>query len=75
MPTTAIGKIFKPALTLKELESVVRDEARSLQVELDICEAAQDPRQGAMVRWRAANGSDALSARLAHYTFKQEQVI
>ncbi|HEY9107047.1 MAG TPA: acyl-CoA synthetase [Roseateles sp.] len=73
LPTTAIGKIFKPALILLELESVVRDEASAVGAELAACEAVQDPRAGGLVRWRATSGSAELSARLALYTFKQEQ--
>ncbi|MBI2734520.1 MAG: acyl-CoA synthetase [Aquabacterium sp.] len=74
LPTTAIGKIFKPALILKELESVVREEAQAVGAVLSLCEASQDPRVGVMVRWQASGHSEALSARLARYTFKHEPV-
>lgn len=74
LPTTAIGKIFKPALTLQEMASVVREEAQALGVTLSSCEATQDPRIGAVVRWRAVGPGDQLSKRLARYTFRQEQV-
>lgn len=73
LPTTAIGKIFKPALTLQEMESVVRDEAQAAGTALSWCQASQDPRIGAVVRWRAAGDGEALSNRLARYTFKHEQ--
>lgn len=73
LPTTAIGKIFKPALTLREMESVVRDEAQAAGTALSWCQASQDPRIGAVVRWRAAGNGEALSNRLARYTFKHEQ--
>lgn len=72
LPTTAVGKIFKPALTLREMESVVREEAQTLDVELALCKAVQDPRIGAVVRWRAVDRGEELAARLARYTFKQE---
>ncbi len=75
LPTTAIGKIFKPALTLQEMASVVREEAQALGVTLSSCEATQDPRIGAVVRWRAVGPGDQLSKRLARYTFRQEQVV
>ncbi|HEX5373985.1 MAG TPA: acyl-CoA synthetase, partial [Aquabacterium sp.] len=74
LPTTAIGKIFKPALTLQELASVVRDEAHAIGASLTACDATQDPKIGAVVRWRAADKGDELSARLARYTFKQERL-
>lgn len=73
LPTTAIGKIFKPALTLQEMESVVRDEAQAAGTALSWCQASQDPRIGAVVRWRATGDGEALSNRLARYTFKHEQ--
>lgn len=74
LPTTAIGKIFKPALALREMESVVREEARAVGVALSVCEASQDPRIGAVVRWRSVGNGQALSIRLAPYTFKHEQM-
>ncbi len=74
LPTTAIGKIFKPALMLREMESVVRDEAQAVGTALSACHASQDPRIGAVVRWRAIDNSAALSARLKRYAFKQEQM-
>ncbi|HEV6966346.1 acyl-CoA synthetase [Roseateles sp.] len=74
LPTTAIGKIFKPALTLRELESVVREEAEAVGAELANCEAVQDPRAGILVRWRATGKGEELGARLSRYTFKQERV-
>jgi acyl-CoA synthetase (AMP-forming)/AMP-acid ligase II len=74
LPTTAIGKIFKPALTLKELESVVREEAKALGAELATCEAVQDPRAGVLVRWRAVDKGEELSERLSRYAFKQERL-
>lgn len=74
LPTTAIGKIFKPALTLQEMASVVREEAQAIEAKLVTCEALQHPRQGAMVRWRAETKADELRTRLARFTFKHEQV-
>jgi len=73
LPTTAIGKIFKPALSLREMASVVREEAQATGVSLSMCEAHQDPRIGAIVRWRAVGDGERLSVRLAQYTFKHEQ--
>lgn len=73
LPTTAIGKIFKPALTLREMASVVRDEAQAAGVGLTLCEASQDPRLGAIVHWQADGDSGALRERLARYAFKQEE--
>ena len=74
LPTTAIGKIFKPELSLREIESVVRAEAQAVGVTLARCEANQDPHLGAVVQWQAVESSNALAARLTHYTFQQKQL-
>lgn len=74
IPTTAIGKIYKPALSLMEIESVVREEALSVGADLIECEATQDGTKGARVRWSAIHKLDELNNRLARYTFKHIQV-
>lgn len=70
LPTTAIGKIHKPALNLMELEAVVRREAGAAGVELADCRAEQDARHGMVVRWSARGDAAALRKALAAYTFK-----
>ena len=70
LPTTAIGKIHKPALNLLELAGVVRQEAATHGVELALCEAEQDARHGMVVRWCAQGDATALRKALAAYTFK-----
>jgi len=50
LPLTAVGKIFKPALTMMEVESVVREEAERIGVTLDALKVEQDPRVGIVVR-------------------------
>lgn len=70
LPTTAIGKIHKPALNLLELAGVVRQEAAAHGVELALCEAEQDARHGMVVRWSAQGDATALRKALAAYTFK-----
>jgi acyl-CoA synthetase (AMP-forming)/AMP-acid ligase II len=74
LPVTAIGKIYKPALSLLQLEDVVRAEACALGVTLTQCRAEQHPRLGLIVRWQAANQADTLRERLAAYTFRNEEV-
>jgi len=56
LPLTAVGKIFKPALTMMEVESVVREEAERIGVTLDALKVEQDPRVGIVVRWHVAAG-------------------
>ena len=73
LPTTAIGKIFKPALTMLQLESVVTEEARKVNVSLKRCEATQDPKIGMVVRWQTDGDAQLLKAHLAKYTFLNEE--
>jgi acyl-CoA synthetase (AMP-forming)/AMP-acid ligase II len=75
LPTTAVGKIFKPALTLLQLESVVQDIARQANVSLVRCEAVQDPKQGLIVYWKAQGDAAALREKLGEYTFKHQEAI
>lgn len=74
LPTTGIGKIFKPALTMLEMEAVVRDEAEIAGVTLKACKAEQDPRQGLIVKWQANNNAAAFHQRLSAYAFKHEEL-
>lgn len=74
LPTTAIGKIFKPALTMLQLEAVVREEARLANVELTSCQAKQDSKVGMIVQWSCAKSGSSLRDRLSAYTFKNEEV-
>lgn len=73
LPTTAIGKIYKPALSLLQLEDVVQTESKALGVRLDHCRAEQHPKLGQLVRWRAAAKADVLRERLSAYTFRNEE--
>jgi fatty-acyl-CoA synthase len=53
LPTTAVGKIFKPALIMREVEALVSGEAEACGATLSHCEALQDPRLGLMLKWSA----------------------
>lgn len=74
LPTTAVGKIFKPALTMAEMESVVREEAQAGGVALTYCQAERDDRRGIVVRWSVAGDPATLAARLDKYAFDCEMV-
>ena len=74
LPTTAVGKIFKPTLVLREIEDVCRAVAEELQVPLSSVEAVQDPARGHVVRVRAAGERDALRRALAAFSFHAEFV-
>jgi acyl-CoA synthetase (AMP-forming)/AMP-acid ligase II len=73
LPTTAVGKIFKPALVLREMESVCREEAAACGAVLTHCAARQDSSVGLVLAWSAADGAKALEERLGAYTFRTEQ--
>jgi len=72
LPTTPVGKIFKPALVDREVAAVVNEEAEAAGVSLRACEVVRDPARGIVVRWSADDNAEALGRRLAHYTFTQE---
>ena len=70
LPTTTVGKIFKPDLLRREILSVVQAEASALQLELLTLEARPDERHGTVIEWRAAGDTAAFQAALARYTFQ-----
>ena len=74
LPTTPVGKIFKPALILREMEALVAQEAKACGATLSYSEALQDARHGLTLKWSAHARADELKARLDRYTFHHEQV-
>ena len=76
LPVTAVGKIFKPALSIREIESVVREVAARTAVELDLLRVAQDVKLGMLVRYRlraaTPQAATRFSAALGQYTFRSE---
>ena len=73
LPTTPVGKIFKPALILREMEALVAHEAQACDAAITYSEAVQDPRLGLMLKWSASVRSDEIRARLDKYRFRHEQ--
>lgn len=69
LPLTAVGKTFKPALVMREIEGVVRREAAALGVELESLDVEQCPRRGMVVHYRCRGDSAALAEVLAGYAF------
>lgn len=74
LPTTAVGKIFKPALTHLEMEATLRDEAQASGARVEHCEIVNDATRGTVLRWSASGNVPALQERLQRYTFAQEQI-
>lgn len=70
LPVTAVGKIFKPALSMREVENTVRTEARQADVVLASIDVVQDPKRGLLARYAVSNGdSNTLVNALGRYTF------
>ncbi|CAH0349920.1 hypothetical protein [Aquabacterium sp. CECT 9606] len=74
LPTTVIGKIFKPTLIQREVESVFMDEASALGVQVVSAKASQDAKLGLVLRWQARGDVTALKARLDGFIFRHEQL-
>jgi acyl-coenzyme A synthetase/AMP-(fatty) acid ligase len=72
LPTTGVGKIFKPALVMAEMESVFREEAVACGVVVKRCEAVRDEYRGLVLRWSVAGDPKELISRLDKYSFAHE---
>ncbi|WGM45902.1 Long-chain-fatty-acid--CoA ligase [Brevundimonas sp. NIBR10] len=69
LPLTAVGKIFKPDLNAREIESVVRAEACEAAADLVSVAVTQDARRGLTATIEARSQADELRSRLAAYAF------
>jgi len=69
LPLTSVGKIYKPALLVMEVERVVRAEAEASGATLQSLVVAQDPRRGIVARIRVAGDAAPLRAALGRYAF------
>ncbi|HBO2549583.1 TPA: acyl-CoA synthetase [Pseudomonas aeruginosa] len=69
LPLTAVGKTFKPALVIREVEQTIRREAATLGLPLDTVEVEQCSRQGLVARYRCQGDHAQLANVLAGYTF------
>ena len=72
LPTTAVGKLFKPALVEREIEETVRAEAEKTGVEIASVKVERDPRKGLRALVTTAAGGDSLKAALDRYAFASE---
>ncbi|MCY1330580.1 Long-chain-fatty-acid--CoA ligase [compost metagenome] len=70
LPVTPVGKLFKPALQLLEIERVVRQEARQAGHEIDV-EVVQDSRRGPVARLRGPD-RHSMAETLGRYAFQVE---
>ncbi|MDL2410154.1 acyl-CoA synthetase [Rhizobium calliandrae] len=72
LPVTSVGKIFKPALSMLEIEDVVRQDAASAGVNLKSLSVVQDARFGLLARIACEGNSGPLREKLGRYAFKAQ---
>jgi fatty-acyl-CoA synthase len=72
LPTTNVGKIFKPDLRRLEIEDVVRVEAAATNAALTNVSFRQDPTRGLTISVQVAQGGAQLRDALAKYAFAAE---
>lgn len=72
LPLTAVGKTFKPALVMREVEQTVRREAAMLGLQLESVEVEQCSRLGLVARYRCIGDHAPLTNALAAYTFTSQ---
>lgn len=74
LPATAIGKIFKPALTRMEIEAVVKMLAGQLGLTLRELKVVQEPSKGFVAHWSVQEpSSEPLERALGQFTFAWER--
>jgi len=72
LPVTAVGKIFKPALNMLEIESVVREEAARVGTTLGELQVEQDPKLGLVARYRVDGDAAPLASALGRHIFRSQ---
>ncbi len=75
LPTTAVGKLFKPALIAREIEEAIRAEAERVGVAIASIRIERDPQRGlrAVIVSQVDGGS--LKAALDRYAFASEATV
>ncbi|MGA9846252.1 MAG: acyl-CoA synthetase, partial [Roseiarcus sp.] len=74
LPTTAVGKLFKPALVDREIEETVRAEADRVGATVTSVAVERDPNVGLRVIVRAAAGVERMKEALDRYAFRSDVV-
>ena len=72
LPTTAVGKLFKPALVEREIEETIRAEAARIGATIASIRLDRDPRTGLRAVVEASDGADRLRGALDRYAVKSE---
>ncbi|RZI86772.1 MAG: acyl-CoA synthetase [Rubrivivax sp.] len=69
LPTTAVGKVFKPALLMMQIEEVIRNEAQKAGAVINRMEVAQDSKIGFVANYESIDPNGLLKQALGNYTF------
>jgi fatty-acyl-CoA synthase len=72
LPTTAVGKLFKPALVEREIEETIRAEAARIGATIASIRFDRDPRTGLRAVVEAIGGAERLKEALDRYAVKSE---
>ena len=72
LPTTAVGKLFKPALVEREIEETVRAEADRVGATVISVAVDRDPNVGLKAIVRAAVGAEKMKEALDRYAFRSD---
>ena len=72
LPVTPVAKIFKPALSMLEIEDVVRQEAASCGVNLESLSVIQDPRHGLLAKIATQGDPGPFREKLGRYAFNAQ---
>ncbi|MDQ0564204.1 fatty-acyl-CoA synthase [Rhizobium mesoamericanum] len=72
LPVTPVGKIFKPALSMLEIEDVVRQEAAASGIKLLSLSIVQDARLGLLARIATESDPGPFPEALGRYAFKTQ---
>lgn len=75
LPTTAVGKLFKPALVEREIEETIRAEAEKTGVKLSSIKVERDPQKGLRTVVTAAADAASLKIALDRYAFASEVIV
>ncbi|SDA93806.1 acyl-CoA synthetase [Sinorhizobium sp. NFACC03] len=72
LPMTPVGKIYKPALSMMEIEIAVRREAEDAGIELKSLAVVQDQRRGLLAKIAIDGDGAPLREKLGGYAFQTE---
>ena len=73
LPLTPVGKLFKPALVMREIEALVAEEALRVGIAIDRVAVRQDVGHGYIAKVSLSRDAGQLFAALAEYPFRTER--